>query len=413
MKQKTLGTTEINVSEAGFGVLALGRTHSGLSDEAGAELLLYALERGMNFFDTAQYYEEYPLMRAFLRRALGSGGGSGAASGERPDEQLDEGPGGRPEEQKADACEGRAFSRSDIVICSKSLASDYEGMAEAVDEALDEMGLDYIDLFLMHEVRSGQLAERAGAWQALLDAKAAGKVRAIGISTHHVDVVWEAACAARRFDESAAGRPADSGDAESSGPVSDEAPDDLKRYEAPGLQGCDCVMALLNIEGMGIRRGEAGGPGGALPGYWIEDRAGVRSEMEDALQACHDKGIGVITMKALGGGNLAADYLEAMDYAFTRPFTDCVMLGMSTRTEADDLLDYLDGRLEDDYSPDISGKTLKVNHEDCVGCGSCRSACASDAIFFAEDGLAEIDLNKCIDCGYCAYACPVRAIIRV
>ena len=339
MKQKILGKTGIIVPEAGFGVLALGRTHRGLSDRDGAELMTYALSKGINFFDTAQYYEEYPLISTFLKAAVGEHG----------------------------------YKRSDIVVCTKSLAADYEGMNEAVEEALNEMELDHIDIFLMHEVRSGQLDERAGAWEALKNARKAGKVRAIGLSTHHVDVVWEAS----------------------------------------EIEGCDCVFALLNIEGMGIRRAEAGGPGGALPGYWIEDRAGARSEMEEALQACHDKGLGVFTMKALGGGNLAADYVEALDYAFSRPFTDCVMLGMSSKHEIDDLLEYLDGKLEADFTPDISSKVLKVNHDDCVGCGSCMKACASGAVFFAEDGLAEIDLKKCIDCGYCAYACPVRAIIRV
>lgn len=338
MIRRTLTKTEINISRAGFGVLALGRTHRALSDQEGADLLLYGLERGITFFDTAAYYDEYPMIRTFIEKACDKG-----------------------------------YSREDITICTKSLASDHDEMREAVDEALACLGLEYVDLFLMHEVRSGQLKERRGAWEALKEAKVSGKVRAIGISTHHVDSAWEAA----------------------------------------ELEGCDCVMGLLNIEGMGIRRGEAGGPGGALPGYWIEDRAGARDEMEEALQTLSDRGIVVITMKALGGGNLAADYREALDYAFTRPFTDCVLLGMSTEEEVDALDNYLKGLLPDSYAAEIASKILKVNHDDCVGCGSCMKACASSAIFFADDGLAEIDRDKCIDCGYCAYACPVRAIIKV
>jgi glutathione S-transferase len=50
-------------------------------------------------------------------------------------------------------------------------------------------------------------------------------------------------------------------------------------------------------------------------------------------------------MKALGGGNLAADYREALDYVFSRSFVDSVMLGMSSRSEVNDLLDYLEGEL--------------------------------------------------------------------
>ena len=61
-------------------------------------------------------------------------------------------------------------------------------MMAAIEECRDALGLKTIDIFLMHEVRSGQFAARAGAWQALQDAKRAGLVRAIGISTHHADV---------------------------------------------------------------------------------------------------------------------------------------------------------------------------------------------------------------------------------
>lgn len=337
MKKQRLGTTELFVSEAGFGVLALGENHGAVPEEEGAELLLYGLDQGINFFDTAQYYNEYPLMRRFLDLAKNSG-----------------------------------YRREDVVICSKSLESTYEGMMAAADEALKEMGLEYIDVFLMHEVRTGQIEDRSGAWEALKDAKKAGKVRAIGMSTHHVDTAE--ACAA--------------------------------------IPECDCIFALLNIEGLGIRKHEEGGPGKDLPGYWLPDRAGTREEMEDALERCRKAGKGVFIMKALGGGNLIAGYRDALDYAFSRPFTDCVMLGMSRRSEVDDLLAYLGGTQPQDYVPDSSMKTLKVNHEDCVGCGSCMKACASGAVYFGEDGLAEIDKDKCIECGYCAYACPVRAVIR-
>ena len=338
MEKTKLGKTNLTVSRAGLGVLAIGQNHRALSHEEGSGLLLYGLRRGICFFDTAQYYDQYPLMRSFLEKA------------------NDEG-----------------YRREDIVISSKSLADGHDEMRDAVTEALEELGTEYIDIFLMHEVRSGQLEERAGAWQALLEAKEAGRVKAIGISTHHADVALRAA----------------------------------------RLDGCDCVFALLNVEGLGIRTAQEGGPGSKLPGYWIDDRPADRSEMEDALKACRERGLGVFTMKALGGGNLTASYREALDYAFSRPFTDSVMLGMTSEREIDELISYLSGMLPKDFIPDIREKRLKVNHEDCVGCGSCIKACSSQAVSFGEDGLSQIDTDKCIDCGYCAYACPVRAIIRV
>ena len=153
MKQIVLGNTGISVSVVGFGVLPMGPSQLALPVEEGAALLRYGLERGIRFIDTAQYYRTYP----YISRAL----------------------------------EGGDFG--DVVICSKSLCEDYDGMMEAIAEAQAALNRDVIDIFLMHEVRSGQLEERTGAWQALIDAKARGLVRAIGLSTHHVDITEQAA----------------------------------------------------------------------------------------------------------------------------------------------------------------------------------------------------------------------------
>lgn len=153
MQKKALGNTDIKVSVAGFGVLPMGPSQLALPVEQGAAVIRYALKRGFNFLDTAQYYRTYP----YIKKAL----------------------------------EHEGFD--DVVISSKSLCTDYDGMMEAVLEAREELGRDVIDIFLMHELRSGQLEERAGAWDALQDARAKGLVRAIGLSTHHIDVTEAAA----------------------------------------------------------------------------------------------------------------------------------------------------------------------------------------------------------------------------
>ena len=50
-----------------------------------------------------------------------------------------------------------------------------------------------------------------------------------------------------------------------------------------------------------------------------------------------------------------------------------------------------------------------VIDDNCISCGSCESACPTEAIFMGEEHY-EIDAEKCIDCGTCAEACPVEAI---
>ena len=131
MKKVTLGNTGIEVSIAGFGVLPMGPSQLALPVEEGASIIRYALKQGINFLDTAQYYRTYP----YIRKALET-------------EHFD-----------------------NLVICSKSLCWDYEGMMDAILEAQKELNRDVIDIFLMHEVRSGQLELRSGAWNALVDAK--------------------------------------------------------------------------------------------------------------------------------------------------------------------------------------------------------------------------------------------------
>ena len=315
MKQTILGNTGISVSRAGFGVLPMGPSQLALPVEDGAAVLRYALERGFNFVDTAQYYRTYP----YIRKAL----------------------------------EGGDFK--DVVLCSKSLCNDYEGMMEAITEAEQELGRP-ADIFLMHEVRSGQLEERAGAWQALVDAKARGLVRAIGLSTHHVDITRAAA----------------------------------------DMEDLDVVFPLINYAGLGIRKG---------------NQFATREEMLEAIHACRKAGKGVFSMKAFGGGSLTANYQQALDFIFAQPDIDSVMIGFGKTSEVDDLLAYLEGTMPSDYNPDVSKKKVYINQEDCEGCGSCKAACPAGAIYWGENGLAQVDHDKCLTCGYCSPVCPVRAVI--
>ena len=67
MKYNKLGNTDLYVSPVSFGVLTVGNTQMNLPVEEGAELIKYAVSKGINFFDTAQYYETYPYLREGLK----------------------------------------------------------------------------------------------------------------------------------------------------------------------------------------------------------------------------------------------------------------------------------------------------------------------------------------------------------
>ena len=81
--------------------------------------------------------------------------------------------------------------RAELFASSKLAAEikDYDGAAAAIDGSLAAMGLDYIDLMLIHspqpwdDFRGGDYAEgNREAWRALEDAYRAGKLRSIGVS---------------------------------------------------------------------------------------------------------------------------------------------------------------------------------------------------------------------------------------
>ena len=61
-----LGNTGIRVSTICFGVLTIGPLQAGLKVQDGAEVVSYALERGINFLDTAESYGTYPYIKEAL-----------------------------------------------------------------------------------------------------------------------------------------------------------------------------------------------------------------------------------------------------------------------------------------------------------------------------------------------------------
>ena len=313
MKKVILGKSGIEVSKIGFGVLTVGASQLNLSVKEGAEVIKHALFKGINFLDTAQYYETYEYIKAAL-------------------EDMEERP----------------------VICSKCLGHTYSDMKYAIEEALDALFLENIDIFLMHEVRPFE--NRSGAFRALIEAKESGKVRAIGISTHHIDVVEE-------YAEN----------------------DDI-----------DVIFPLINCDSLGIRKG---------------DEAGTKEEMEAAIRKAHNKGIGIFSMKVFGGGHLTKKYREAMDYVFSLDCIDSVMMGFGKTEEVDRAIMYLDGTLEMNYAPDISEKRTYIEPGNCEGCGACVRRCPNMAMYIGIDGMAHVEHEKCLTCGYCAPVCPVRAII--
>ena len=89
------------------------------------------------------------------------------------------------------------IDRKDLFITSKVKAEykDYESAKKSIDESLEKLGLDYIDLMIIHSPQpwrefrrtdNNYYKENKEVWRALEDAYNEGKVKAIGVSNFHV-----------------------------------------------------------------------------------------------------------------------------------------------------------------------------------------------------------------------------------
>ncbi len=149
MKYTTLGKTGLRVSVVGLGGIPIQRT-----DVSGTKAVIDAcVEMGINYIDTARGYTV-------------------------------------SEEYLGEALEGR---REKFILATKTMARDYAGMKADIEKSLHNLRTDYIDLYQIHNIKAD--AEFAacfgenGAYQALLEAKEAGKIGHIGATAHSVEAV--------------------------------------------------------------------------------------------------------------------------------------------------------------------------------------------------------------------------------
>lgn len=152
MEKRVLGSTGLEVSIIGLGGIPLQR----LEADNAVKTVKYALDQGINFIDTARGYS---VSEEFIGKAI-------------------------------ENC------RDDLIIATKSPARDYEGMKKALEESFKQLRTDYIDLYQFHFVRYKADLEKImsedGAYKALAEAKAAGKIGHIGITGHSADLMLEA-----------------------------------------------------------------------------------------------------------------------------------------------------------------------------------------------------------------------------
>ncbi len=151
MEYRALGKTGLTISRLGFGGIPIQKI-----DASGTRALVDELiAQGVNFIDTAR---GYTVSEEYLGFAL----------------------------------EGR---RDRFVLATKSMARTKEAMERDIDISRTNLRTDYIDLYQIHNPGPKDLEQvtaPGGALEALLEAKAAGKIGHIGITLHSVELFAQA-----------------------------------------------------------------------------------------------------------------------------------------------------------------------------------------------------------------------------
>ncbi len=132
---------------SGYRMPVIGLGTWTLSDSEAENSVYHALKSGMRLIDTARYYGNETGVGHGLQRA------------------IDEG----------------IVTREEVFITSKIYGGNYERAGGIIDDALSDLGVDYIDLLLIHQPG----ADDEGVYKAMEDAVRDGRLHSIGISNYY------------------------------------------------------------------------------------------------------------------------------------------------------------------------------------------------------------------------------------
>ena len=315
MSTVTLGSTGITVNKNGFGALPIQR----VSKEEAARLLRRAYDAGVTFFDTARWYTD-------------------------------------SEEKVGYALSGL---RDKLFIATKTGADDARGFWEDLHTSLTLLKTDHVDVYQFHNPdHCPRPGDGSGLYEAMLEAKAQGKVLHIGITNHRLAVALEA-------------------------------------IESGLYETMQFPFSYLASD---------------------KDLA--------VVEACEQKNMGFIAMKALSGGlinNSAAAYAWLDQYDKVLP-----IWGVQRERELDEFLSYIKTppALTPELKAVIERDRAQLMGDFCRGCGYCMPCpvgiqindCARMSLMIrrapqagqlTDEAKAMMKrIEDCLHCGQCAAKCP-------
>jgi 1-deoxyxylulose-5-phosphate synthase len=239
----TLGKTGIQTSRLAMGTGTVGSGHHSHQTALGvkglSDLLLNGYDHGLRFFDSADSYGSHPHVAEALKHV----------------------------------------PRDKVTVLTKTWARDPVSARADLDRFRRELGIEQIDICLMHCLTEGNWTDRYnGVMDALSEAKEKGIIRAHGCSCHSIEALRAAT-------------------------------------KSPWVE-----VHLVRINPVGA--------------YMDSDPGTVVSVIREMRAA----GKGIIGMKILGQGELRDRQDEALRYALSLNLLDSFTIGAESKSEQEDLI---------------------------------------------------------------------------
>ena len=250
----TLGSSGVQVTRLAFGTGTYsGQVQRELGQDAFTRLVRHAYDSGIRFFETADSYEGMPQMLAIALKGL---------------------------------------PRDSYRLMTKYNLHDDEKPHATIDRLRSDLGADYVDILLLHCVRSPTWPQDAKRLEdAFSEAKAKKIILSHGASVH--------------------GLPA------------------LRAF--PGNEWLDVAMIRMNHNGTRMD----------TPDTRDTDNIGNVSEVVTHMKQVHSQGKGVISMKLVGEGRFKTpeDRQASLNFAFNVAGVDSVTIGYKNTREVDEAIE--------------------------------------------------------------------------
>lgn len=251
-----LGKTGITTSLLGMGTGSVGNKHSSnqvkLGEAGFKKLVRYAYDKGITYFDAADQYGSH----LYLREAL------------------------------------RGLPRDRLFIQTKTHATTPEMARADIERFREELGVDCLDTLLMHCMQKGSWPiDRRPVMDTLAEAKAKGRIRAVGVSCHGM---------------------------------------------APLKAAVDCDWIDVDL----ARINPVGGRAGRMDG--------TPDQVSACLKAMHAKGKGIIGMKILAEGTLKTPekQIESLRYVLGLGCLSCFVIGFESEQQIDQIMQRIETALK-------------------------------------------------------------------